>query len=91
MFQPHRPGAPPTRIRGSIGLDGYFRLSDADNAAILSMKGSWISADRFLVHSRFVPEGLTSIVTLTFREREVDLEFVDSRGQRGRMRGEAID
>jgi len=91
VFQPHRPGAPPTRIRGSIGLDGYFRLSDADNAAILAMKGSWISADRFLVHSRFVPEGLTSIVTLTFREREVDLEFVDSRGQRGRMRGEAID
>lgn len=91
MVQPYRPGAPVVRISGGIGLDGYFRSSDADKDTIVAMKGNWISADRFMVQSRSVREGVTTIVTLTFREREVDFEFVDNVGRQGQIRGEAID
>jgi hypothetical protein len=85
------PGAPARRVGGPIGLDGAFRLAEQGAETLLAVKGSWLDDSRFRVVSRSVLEGIVSAYTLAFRGDELELEFEDNRGQRGRAQGVASD
>ena len=82
---------PVASISGQIGLDGLFRLSDPSAAALRAVKGSRLNDSSFRVESRSVLEGIVSTLTLTFRGSEIDLDFEDNRGLRGRLQGVASD
>jgi CubicO group peptidase (beta-lactamase class C family) len=85
------PDSPARRLRGPIGLDGYFRVGDPAGDPLLAVKGSWLREDSFQIVSRSLLEGVVVTYTLTFRGSEVELSFEDNRGVRGSVRGEAGD
>jgi CubicO group peptidase (beta-lactamase class C family) len=86
-----RPGAPPRRIEGPIGLDGLARTSDAGAGPLLAVKGRWLSEDTFEIVSHSVAEGIVNRARLTFHDREVDATFDANTGFSTRQHGQRAD
>jgi CubicO group peptidase (beta-lactamase class C family) len=80
---------PDSRVAGPIGLDGYFRLADADTDQQRATKGRWLTDTTFQIVSRLVLEGVVTTVNLTFQDGRVEVEIEDNRGVRGRFQGES--
>ena len=76
------------RLQGPIGLDGLFRVREAQGMEpVLAVKGSWVSDNSFQVISRSLLEGIVVTYVLTFNGSQVDLTLEDNRGVRARLRG----
>ncbi|WP_280150604.1 serine hydrolase [Piscinibacter sp. XHJ-5] len=86
-LEPLRPGLPPRRLRGAIGLDGLFRVGEA-SSGYTAVKGTWTGDDTFVLLFRFVVEGGSSSYLLRFGDpRSVEVQFENAWGERTVLRG----
>ena len=86
------PNAPMRRIEGPIGLDGTFRLREAQGVEpLLAVKGNWLSESSFQIVSRSLLEGIVTTYKLSFSGPQVDVSLEDNRGVRARFQGEASE
>lgn len=84
------PGGAARRFQGPIGLDGLFRVREAQGTEpVLAVKGSWVSDNSFQVVSRSLLEGIVVTYTLTFNGEQVEVSLEDNRGVRAKLRGVA--
>jgi hypothetical protein len=82
----------PRRFEGPIGLDGTFRVREAQGVEpVLAVKGNWLSDDTFQVVVRSLLEGIVTTYTQTFNGQRIDMSLEDNRGVRARFQGEAGD
>jgi CubicO group peptidase (beta-lactamase class C family) len=86
---PTVPGGPTRRVEGPIGLDGMFRLREAQGLEpLLAVKGTWLNENSFQLISRSLLEGVATTYVLTFSGTHVDISLEDNRGVRLRLQGE---
>jgi len=79
-------------FKGPIGLDGTFRVREAQaSEPLLAVKGSWLSDDTFQTIVRSLLEGIVSTYVQTFDGQRIDISLEDNRGVRARFQGEAGD
>ena len=89
---PAVPGGPARRIAGPIGLDGMFKVRDAQGLEpLLAVKGSWLNENSFQMISRSLLEGVVSTYVLTFRGAHVEISLEDNRGTRLHLQGDAAE
>ncbi|HEY6511391.1 MAG TPA: serine hydrolase [Burkholderiaceae bacterium] len=82
----------PRRFEGPIGLDGTFRVREAQGLEpVLAVKGSWLSDDTFQVVVRSLLEGIVTTYTQSFNGQRIDMSLEDNRGVRARFQGETSD
>jgi CubicO group peptidase (beta-lactamase class C family) len=82
----------PRRFEGPIGLDGTFRVREAQGfEPVLAVKGSWLSDATFQVVVRSLLEGIVTTYTQTFNGQRIDVRLEDNRGVRARFQGQADD
>ncbi len=81
---------PARRFAGPIGLDGLFRVQEAETS-VAAAKGRWLSESEFEITSRLVTEGLVMTYRLAFRGNEVEVLFTSNQGFTARMHGTASD
>lgn len=86
-----RAGAPARPSEGPIGLDGFFRSSEAPGGDVLALKGRWLADDTFEIVSQSVTEGIVVTANLAFRGRELDATFSSNQGFRVRVHGATSD
>ncbi len=80
------------RFEGPIGLDGTFRVREAQGLEpVLAVKGSWLGDDTFQVVVRSLLEGIVTTYTQTFNGQLIDISLEDNRGVRVRFQGETSD
>jgi hypothetical protein len=91
-FAAGAPDRPLLRFEGPIGLDGTFRVREAQGfEPVLAVKGSWLSGDTFQVVVRSLLEGIVTTYTQTFNGQRIDVSLEDNRGVRTRFQGQADD
>jgi len=91
LFDRSRVGLPDLRVGGPLGLDGYFRVNDAEAGLLRAAKGRWLSDASFQIVSRSILEGVVTTAKLTFQDDQVDVEIEDNRGVRGHFQGDSKD
>jgi hypothetical protein len=91
LFDQSRAGLSDLRISGPLGLDGYFRVNDADTDQLRATKGRWLTDSSFQIVSRSILEGIVTTANLTFQGDRVDVEIEDNSGVRGRFQGDSKD
>ena len=80
---------PSRKVEGPLGLDGKFRLREAQGSEpLLAVKGSWLTDSVFQVVSRSLLEGIATTYSVSFSDRSVDVSLEDNRGVRAQLRGE---
>jgi CubicO group peptidase (beta-lactamase class C family) len=80
------------RYEGPIGLDGLFRMRQAQGGEpLLAVKGAWLSDNSFQVVARSLLEGIVTTYTLTFDGERLDIALEDNRGVRTRLSGQSGD
>jgi CubicO group peptidase (beta-lactamase class C family) len=89
LFDRSRAGLPDLRVGGPLGLDGYFRVNDAEAGLLRAAKGRWLSDTSFQIVSRSILEGIETTAYLAFEGDQVVVDIQDNRGVRGRVEGEA--
>jgi hypothetical protein len=84
--------APSRRFEGPMGLDGTFRLREAQGSEpVLAVKGGWLSDDTLQIVVRSLLEGVVGTYSLTFDGARVQVRFEDNRGVRALFQGEASE
>jgi hypothetical protein len=80
------------RFEGPIGLDGLYRVREAQAPEpLLAVKGRWQSDGTFRLVARSLLEGIVTAYVLTFDGQRIDISLEDNRGVRARLQGEAGD
>lgn len=89
LFDRSRAGLPDLRVGGPLGLDGYFRVNDAEAGLLRAAKGRWLSDTSFQIISRSILEGVETTAYLAFESDQVVVDLQDNRGVSGRVQGDA--
>jgi CubicO group peptidase (beta-lactamase class C family) len=80
------------RFEGPIGLDGMFRVREAQAfEPLLAVKGTWLRENTFQLVVRSLLEGIVTTYLLTFDGQRIDIALEDNRGVRERILGETSD
>jgi CubicO group peptidase (beta-lactamase class C family) len=80
------------RFEGPIGLDGTFRVREAQGVEpLLAVKGNWLGDNALEIVVRSLLEGIVTSYVLTFDGPRVDVALADNRGVRARFQGQASD
>ena len=80
------------RLEGPIGLDGLFRVREAQaSEPLLAVKGSWVGDKTFQLVARSLLDGIVTTYLLTFDGQHIDIALEDNRGVRERIQGETSD
>jgi CubicO group peptidase (beta-lactamase class C family) len=82
-----RPDAPRTPITGSIGLDGYYRVTEQAAGMPIAVKGTWVDPQSLRIISRSLVEGDVAVYNLRFDGTSLNVSFENNRGVRAQVRG----
>ncbi|CUT12374.1 Betalactamase class C and other penicillin binding proteins [Bradyrhizobium sp.] len=86
----HNPASPVIRMRGPIGLDGFYRKSEPTPFGLRAVKGAWVSGDTFDVDVQYVGLGEQQKFSLSFSDdKKVLLRGKGRYGREVAVTGEA--
>lgn len=85
------PANPVIRMSGPIGLDGLYRKSELNSFGLRAVKGSWVSADTFVIDVQFVGQGEQRKYALSFNGSKVGLRSKARDGREIPVEGEQAD
>lgn len=87
-----RAQTPARRFEGPMGLDGLFRLREAQGTEpLLAVKGGWLDDKRFQVVTRSLLEGIVTTYVMTFNGQHLDVSLTDNRGVRVQLTGDSAE